>query len=222
LIIRVTEEINVKLKEADKVTLAILVLIVIIVLITGCGKAEAQTTKPFEAYTYFELQPQIAVEKGGKKTGDHFTTIQILHQRKRWLGLFVETAHGNNWGETAIGPSFQVTHELNVSVAAAVSHYENEGLRGRFNAYYDSEKTGSFVYAEAGVGKYDSWVAIDAVRMLGKNVGLGAILQMPGGGAGPKLDLRVNDHFRFWAAPVYEWKEKNFRVLVGARLMFED
>lgn len=173
--------------------------------------------------TYLWLEPQVAVEKnviGKTKTGEYFGTVSFGYQKSRWLGIFIQSSHGNIWGETVIGPSFQIAEGLNVSLAVGVEHYTPHPIRGRFNAFYDHEASGSFAYVQFDTGKGSNWVWADATRMFKKKVGIGFLAQMPGGGVGPKLELRHGDHLALWVAPVHEWNEKTTRVLTGMRIMF--
>ncbi|HEY4528511.1 MAG TPA: hypothetical protein VJJ48_01650 [Candidatus Paceibacterota bacterium] len=172
-------------------------------------EAQAQST-----YLWFE--PQVAVEK----EGEYFGTISFGHQKSPWVGLFAQTSHGNLWGETAFGPTFAPAEGLSFGVGMGVEHYAPHPIRLRLNAYYDHVATGSFLYAQFDTGKDSSWVWLDAVRMYG-HVGVGAFVQMPSAGVGPKVELRFRDHVGVWVAPVYQWQEEKLRLLVGGRIMFE-
>lgn len=193
----------------------------------GPKEARGQEATKFEKYTYVELYAQTAVEKNEAKkvlTGEYFGALTLIAQRSPKVGLFFETGHGNYWGETVVGPSFQISQEWNVSLAAGVEHFEPKKVRSRFNLYYDQEtewenQGSSFMYLEVGAGESGNWIALDAVKMLSKSVGLGFLVQAPEAGAGVKAELHFGDHVGVWFAPVYDWQNKKTRVLAGGRIM---
>lgn len=175
-----------------------------------------------EAQTYLWVEPQVALEKSANQveTGEHFANVSFGHQWSPKLGIWLQSAHGNLWGETAMGPSFSLTPELQVGVGVGIEHFEPKPLRLRLNAYYDHERSGSFVYIQYDFGKDSSWIWADATAMH-KQFGLGVLLQMPDAGIGPKFEVRAGQHLGFWVAPVYDWQAGVIRTLVGGRLMFE-
>lgn len=172
--------------------------------------------QPFGEQGYLWVEPQVAAEKGG----EYFSTISLGQKLSPRLGLFLQTAHGNFWGETVFGPTLSITPELEVGTGIGIEHYSPRLLRFRLHSYYDHKRTGSFLYTQFDAGKTGSWVWVNGARMFGP-VGVGALVQMPGGGAGPKLELRAGKHIGIWAASVYEWNEKTARVLIGTRFMFD-
>ena len=171
---------------------------------------------------YWNARPcNIRHSKQPVGTREYFGTISFGKQWSPKVGLFAQTAHGNEWGETVVGPSFAITEELQVSVAVGAEHYAPNPARVRLNAYYDDIDTGSFAYVQFDTGKDSSWVWVDATRMFKDVIGVGLLVEMPGTGAGPKLELRAGKHLGFWVAPVYEWREKAARAVLGGRVMFQ-
>ncbi len=196
---------------------------VIIIIFLHLFATKANGQEVMTPYTYVEFYPQIAIEKGGggeTQVGDFFGSLSLIRQTGPGLGLFFESAHGRYWGETVLGPAFQVG-SWNLSVAGGFEHFAPRKMRGRFNAYYDEEETGSFLYLEVGVGQSGHWGSVDAVRMFTKNIGAGILAQAPDAGVGPKVEVRVGNHLGFWVAPVYDWEAYKWRTLAGGRLMWE-
>ena len=183
-------------------------LLRILIFMVFAVPAQAQ-----RGYLWFE--PQVAAEK----RGEYFGTLSMGQKLSPRFGLFLQSAHGNLWGETVFGPTLSLTPGLEVGAGIGVEHYTPRLLRLRLNSYYDHERTGSFIYTQIDFGKTGNWVWADGTRMFG-HVGIGGLLQMSGGGVGPKFEVRVGK-IAFWVAQVYEWKEKEVRVLVGTRFMFD-
>ena len=174
----------------------------------------------YQGYAWFE--PQVAIEKSGANkatTGEFFGTISMGQKLSPRFGLFLQSAHGNLWGETVFGPTLSLTPELEVGAGIGIDHYAPRLMRLRLNSYWDHQRTDSFIYTQIDFGKTGNWAWMDGARMFGA-IGIGGLLQMPGGGVGPKVELRVGK-VGFWVAPVYEWEEKTTRMLVGSRFMFD-
>lgn len=174
-----------------------------------------------QAQTYFWVEPQVALEQGeaNVETGESFANLSFGHQWSPKWGIWLQTAHGNLWGETAVGPSFQLSDQLNVGVGIGIEHFEPKSLRLRLNAYYDAP-SGSLLYIQYDRGKDSSWVWADAT-LLRRWLGLGVILQMPDAGVGPKVEFRMGKHLGIWVAPVYDWESDVIRTLVGGRIMLD-
>lgn len=189
-------------------------LFMLLVCLMAARAAEAQT------YLWFEPQGTLERVEDETKTGEYFGNLSFGHQWKPWLGVFIQSAHGNLWGETAAGPSFQLNDEFNFGVGIGIEHFAPKPLRLRLNAYYDDAQTGSFAYFQYDVGNDSSWIWADATRMH-KWFGLGVLLQMPDAGVGPKLEVRAGKHVGIWVAPVYDWQAEVVRTLVGGRLMWD-
>lgn len=194
-------------REHRYIILGIIILVLTLLFLIA-GEASAQ-----DAYLWVE--PQIAAEKDG----EHFTTVSVGKQWSSKIGIFAQSSHGNYWGETVFGPSFQFGERLGFGAGLGVEHYNPKKLRLRLTGYYEEPRSGSFVDIQFDTGwRQYSWIWVDAVQMYGW-FGVGGLVQMPGGGAGMKVELRPNDLFAIWFSPVYDWQANEVRPLIGLRLM---
>lgn len=220
----------------------------LLVRVLACALVCLAAARAAEAQTYLWFEPQLAIDRlkpvtltseswatdmEGREVnhqtyteelgriGNSYATLTFGHLWKPHLGIMMQTAHGTDWGETVIGPAFSPAKGLVISPAVGIEHLEPNLLRFRLHVDYDHEGSGSFLYSIFDTDRESRWIQIDAAYMFNSRVGLGTYIEMPGIGAGPKLELRLGNHVGFWAAPVYEWREKKARFAMGGRLMWD-
>ncbi len=200
------------------------VMLVLAIAVPVAAQEPEQAEKDW--YVWFE--PQVAIQQNEEEKvsrGEYFGVLTASKQWSKGKGIFFQTGHGNLWGETVIGPSFELTdadsvHTVQVSAAAGVDHHSPRLLRGRLNFFYDNDESGSFAYSQFDFGKGGKWVWTDATLMLNKKSGFGILIQMPGGGIGPKYEFQPTKNLAAWAAVVQDWQEDKARLLVGMKFKF--
>ncbi len=192
-------------------------------LVMSCPIVAGAQTQKEKKSSYVWLEGQVATERPGETAkwarGEHFFTLSFGKEWSKWLGLTAQVGHGNKWGETTLGPSFALTPELSVSAGVGVEHFGDYEKRFRANLYYDHERSGSFVYFSYDKGKSGQWVWLDATHIWNKG-GIGLLIQMPGGGVGPKIEFRTN-HYALWTALLFDQGAETHRVMLGGRLKWE-
>ena len=205
------------------------IIMLFVVFIPIRVNAQQKDTTKFEPYTYLWLEGQVAMERSEVRMNkpvisQGVSTLTFGHQASPLVGVVATVAHAytkdaEGWSEATIGWSLATSGGLAVSAGPAIEQVGKEYHgRARLNMFYDHESSASFLYGQLDVGQGQSWYWVDGALFIHKVVGIGFLVQMPDLGIGPKLELRMGNHFSVWGAGVRQPDTKLEYGVFGIRL----